>query len=73
MRYSTQPQARRKGRSESIVGNVGNSTDAPQLGHRGQLTASERARRLAVLRSALAGAAPTFQARIHSGEREERP
>src|SRR6516225_7469438 len=39
----------------------------------GSPTPDEKARRLAVLRAALADSAPAFQARIHAGERGERP
>jgi hypothetical protein len=37
------------------------------------LTPAERARRSDAQRTALAGAAPTFQARFRAGEQEERP
>jgi hypothetical protein len=39
----------------------------------GTPTPAEKARRLAALRARLADAAPAFQARIHAGERGERP
>jgi hypothetical protein len=37
------------------------------------MTPAERARRIDALRTALAGAAPTFQAQFRAGEQGERP
>jgi hypothetical protein len=68
MPYSSRPTDCCKGRSEP---STENSSDAPL--RFGPLTPADRTRRLAVLRMALAGAAPTFQARIRSGERGEQP
>ena len=68
MRHSSRPTHQCKGRSEPITEN---SSDAPPRS--GPLTPDDRARRLAELRMALADAAPMFQARLHAGEREERP
>src|SRR6266511_3480829 len=59
MHYSSRPTNQCKGRSEPITEN---SSDA--LPRCGPLTPDDHARRLAELRTALAGAAPTFQARI---------
>ena len=70
MRYSNCSQAQCKGRSHSITENP---SDAPPTRHFGPLAPDDRARRLAQLRTALAGAAPTFQARIDAGEQGERP
>jgi hypothetical protein len=50
-----------------------NSADAPPPRRPGPRPPNDRARRLAVLRTALAGSAPTFQARIDAGERREQP
>jgi len=78
MRHSSRPTNQCKGRSEPITEN---SSDA--LPRFGPLAPNDRARRLAELRTALADAAPTFQARIDAfgidnqvidaGERGERP
>src|SRR5512135_2521952 len=68
MRYSSRPTNQCKGRSEP---STENSADAPS--RFGPLAPDDRARRLAVLRMALAGAAPKFQARIDAGGRGERP
>src|ERR1700674_4346730 len=59
MRHSSRPTNQCKGRSEPITEN---SSDAPP--RIGPLAPDDRARRLAELRTALADAAPTFQARI---------
>jgi hypothetical protein len=67
MRYSSRPTNQCKGRSEPITEN---SSDAPP--RFGPLAPDDRARRLAELRAALAGSAPTFQVRIRSGEQGER-
>jgi len=68
MRHSSRPTDQCKGRSELITEN---SSDAPPCC--GPLTPDDRARRLAELRTALADAAPTFQARIRAGEGGEQP
>ena len=68
MRYSSRPSDCCKGRSEP---STENSSDAPP--RFGPLAPDDRARRLAQLRTALAGAAPKFQARIDAGERGEQP
>jgi hypothetical protein len=70
MRYSSRPSDCCKGRSEPITEN---SSDAPPIRRFGPLAPDDRARRLTELRTALAGSAPTFQARIRSGEQGERP
>ena len=70
MHYSSQPTDRCKSRSEPITEN---SSDAPPIRRFGPLAPDDRARRVAELRTALAGAAPTFQARIDAGEQGERP
>ena len=59
MRHSSRPTNQCKGRSEPITENP---PDA--LPRFSPLAPEDRARRLAELRTALAGAAPTFQARI---------
>jgi hypothetical protein len=63
MRYSSRPSDCCKGRSEP---STENSPDAPP--RFGPLAPEDRARRVAELRTALAGTAPTFQARIRAGE-----
>ena len=68
MRHSSRPTNQCKGRSEPITENSPNA-----LPRCGPLTPEDRARRLTELRTVLAGAAPTFQARIRAGERGERP
>jgi len=68
MRHSSRPTYQCKGRSGPITEN---SPDAPP--RYGPLTPEDRARRLAELRTVLADAAPTFQARIRAGEGGERP
>ena len=68
MRYSSRPSDCCKGRSEPITEN---SSDAPP--RFGPLAPDDRARRLALLRAALAGTAPLFQARLRAGEQGERP
>jgi hypothetical protein len=70
VRYSNQPSAQCKGRSET---HAENSADAPQSRHRVPLSPEDRARRLAVLRATLADSAPEFQARIDAGEQGEQP
>ena len=68
MRHSSRPTYQCKGRSQPITENSPNA-----LPRRGPLTPDDRARRLSELRTALADAAPTFQARIRAGEWGERP
>jgi hypothetical protein len=68
MRYSSRPTNQCKGRSEPITEN---SSDAPTTRRFGPLAPDDRARRLALLRTALAGSAPKFQARIDAGEQGE--
>jgi hypothetical protein len=68
--YSSRPNDRCKGRSQSINEN---SSDAPPPRRPVPLAPDDRARRLAELRTALAGSAPTFQARILAGEQGEQP
>jgi hypothetical protein len=70
MRYSSRLTNQCKGRSHFITEN---SSDAPPTRRFGPLAPDDRARRLAELRTALAGAAPKFQARIDAGEQGERP
>ena len=80
MRHSSRPTNQCKGRSEPITQN---SSDTPLSRRFGPLAPDDRARRLAELRTVLADAAPTFQARIDAfgidnqvidaGERGERP
>ncbi len=66
MHYSSRFTNQCKGRSHFITEN---SSDAPS--RFGPLTPADRARRLAELRTTLAGAAPKFQARIRAGEQGE--
>ena len=79
MRHSSRPTYQCKGRSEPITENSSSdqvdlvSRSAPLSRRCGPLTPDDRARRLAELRTALADAAPTFQARLRAGERGERP
>jgi hypothetical protein len=68
MRYCNCSQAQCKGRS---VTSPENSTDVPPPRRFGPLAPDDRARRLVELRTALSGAAPTFQARIRAGEQGE--
>ena len=68
MRYSNQPLAQCKGRSDSFTEI---SSDAPTTRRFGPLTPEDRARRVAKLRTVLA--APVFQARLHAGEQGEQP
>ena len=68
MRHSSRPTNQCKGRSEPITEN---SSDTPPTRLIGPLAPDDRARRLAELRTALADAAPTFQARIRAGEQGE--
>ena len=63
MRYSSRPTDCCKGRSESSTENP--SVAPPRCI---PLAPDDCARRLAELRTALAGAAPLFQARIDAGE-----
>src|SRR5512138_171551 len=68
MPYSSRLTNQCKGRSHFITEN---SSDAPPTRRFGPLAPEDRARRLAELRTALAGAAPKFQARIDAGEQGE--
>ena len=70
MRHSSRPTNQCKGRSEP---STENSSDAPPTRRCIPLAPDDRARRLAALRTALANAAPTFQARLRAGEQGERP
>jgi hypothetical protein len=70
MRYSSRPTNQCKGRSEPITEN---SSDAPPIRRFGPLAPDDRARRIAELRTALAGTAPLFQARVRRGEEGSRP
>jgi hypothetical protein len=65
----SQPAGRRKGRSP-VPPEI--PPDVPPERHR-PLSPDDRARRLAEIRAVLADAAPTFRARIASGESEGRP
>src|ERR1700694_3737548 len=77
MRHSSRPTNQCKGRSEPITENSSSgqvdlvSSSAPLSRRFGPLAPDDRARRLAELRTALAGAAPTFQARLRAGEQGE--
>ena len=66
MRYSSRFTNQCKGRSHFITEN---SADAPPRFE--PLAPDDRARRLAELRTARAGAAPKFQARIDAGKQGE--
>jgi hypothetical protein len=68
--YSSRPANRCKGRSHLITEN---SPDVPPPRRPVPLAPDDRARQIAELRTALSGAATTFQARILAGERGERP
>jgi hypothetical protein len=70
MRYSSRPTNQCKGRLITITEN---SSDAPPTRRFGPLAPDDRARRLAELRTALAGTALMFQARLRAGEQGERP
>ena len=70
MRYSNQPLAQCKGRSDSFTEI---SSDAPTTRRFGPLTPEDRARRVAELRTVLADSAPEFQARLDAGEQGEQP
>ena len=70
MRYSSRLTNQCKGRSEPITEN---SSDAPPIRRFGPLAPDDRARRIAELRTALAGTAPKFQARMDAGKQGERP
>jgi hypothetical protein len=70
MPYSSRPTNQCKGRSEPITEN---SSDAPPIRRFGPLAPDDRARRIAELRTALAGTAPLFQARVRRGEEGSRP
>ncbi len=66
MRYSNQPSAQCKGRSDPFTEI---SPHVPATQRFGPLTPDDRARRVAELRTVLA--APAFQARLHAGEQGE--
>jgi hypothetical protein len=68
MRHSSRPTNQCKGRSQPVTEN---SPNAPPTRCCGPLAPDDRARRLAELRTALADAAPTFQARLRAGEQGE--
>ena len=69
MRYSNQPLAQCKGRSDPFTEI---SSDAPTTRRFGPLSPEDCARRVAELRTVLA--APAFlQARLRAGEQEEQP
>ena len=68
MRYSNQPWAQCKGRSDPFTEI---SPDAPPTRRSGPLSPEDRARRVAELRTILA--APAFQARLRTGEQGEQP
>jgi hypothetical protein len=70
VRYSSRPTNKCKGRSEPITEN---SSDALPTRRFGPLAPADRARRLAELRMALAGSAPTFQAHGRRGQEGSRP
>ena len=70
MRYSNQPWAQCKGRSDPFTEISPRASTTPRFG---PLSLEDRARRVAKLRAVLAGSAPTFQARIDAGERGEQP
>ena len=68
MRHSSRLTYQCKGRSQPITEN---SSDAPPRS--GPLAPDDRSRRLAKLCTALADAAPMFQARLRAGEQGEQP
>jgi hypothetical protein len=68
VRYSNQPLAQCKCRSDSFTEI---SSDASTSQRFGPLTAEERTRRVAELRTVLA--APAFQARLRAGEQGKQP
>jgi hypothetical protein len=70
VRYSNQPSAQCKGRSDPFTEI---SPDAATTRRFGPLTPEEKARRLAVLRAVLTDSAPEFQARLRAGEQGEQP
>ena len=70
VRYSNQPLAQCKCRSDFFTEI---SSDAPTTQRFGPLTAEERTRRVAELRTVLADSAPEFQARLRAGEQGEQP
>jgi hypothetical protein len=69
MPYSSRPIDCCKGRSEPVTEN----SDAPPPRRCIPALPDDRARRVAELRTALAGAAPTFQARVRRGGEGSRP
>ncbi len=68
VRYSNQPLAQCKSRSDSFTEI---SSDAPLKRRFGPLSPEDRARRVAELRTILA--APAFQARLRAGEQGKQP
>jgi hypothetical protein len=70
VRYSNQPWAQCKGRSDPFTEISPDASTTPRFG---PLSPEDRARRVAKLRAALADSAPEFQARIDAGERGEQP
>ena len=68
MRYSNQPPAQCKGRSDPFTEISPDAATTPRFG---PLSPEDRARRVAELRTMLA--APAFQARLRAGEQGEQP
>ena len=68
MRYSIQPSAQCKGRSDPFTEISPHAATTPRCG---PLSPQDRARRVAELRAVLA--APAFQARLRAGEQGEQP
>ena len=68
MRYSNQPSAQCKGRSDPFTEISPHAATTPRCG---PLSPEDRARRVAQLRTILA--APAFQARLRAGEQGEQP
>ena len=69
--HPSKPSEEGKRRKSAFAENSSATAAPPQCF--GTPTPEEKARRLAELRTALAGAAPTFQARLRAGEQGERP
>ena len=70
MRYSNQPLAQCKGRSDPFTEISPHAATTPRFG---PLSPEDRARRVAELRATLADSAPEFQARLRAGEQGEQP
>ena len=68
MRYSNQPWAQCKGRSDPFTEISPHASTTRRFG---PLSPEDRARRVAELRTVLA--APAFQARLRAGEQGEQP